>query len=501
MSARLRIGRWLCALVVGVGIACARMGDPPGGPKDFTPPRLVGTYPESLLVIPGFKGNAEFRFSEIVSEGSQPNFGLGSGDLEKLIVLSPSRKVPEIGWHKSRITVRPREGWKPNLVYRIELLPGLLDLRNNRTKEGEVITFTTGAPLPTLFIRGRVIDWSTRRPEVLALVQAMLMTSPKDSLIYKGAADSLGYFTFGPLPAGPYLVFGVQDQNHNRRLDGREAFDTVRLAAGQDSVGEIWEFKHDTLPARIQAVTIRDSISIELAFSQQLDPYQLLRMDSVRLRKLPDSTAVTVEGLFTKQRYDSVYGKAPVKPDTSKADSIARAKVVADSIAKVRADSLARADSIRRAEAIEPGARRRARRTQAADTVGRGPLLSRPELYDHLVIRTKVNLEPNARYLVEVFGIRNVSQVAGRSSQGFKVPEEKKPPPVDSTKLKADSVAKAKADSAKAKAAPQLVPVRPDTAAARRDTTRRAPPPAPPPPPPPPPSQSQSANRSRPTRS
>src|SRR6185436_2243174 len=136
-----------------------------------------------------------------------------------------------------------------------------------------------------------------------------------------------------------------------------------------------------------------------------------------------------IEGVFPKQLYDSLFGRPVAKVDTSKADSLAAAKARADSIAKVRADSAARADSIRRAAAIEPGLRRR-RPERTADTAGRGPLTTRPELYDRLVVRTKAALEPNGRYVVEVSGVRSVSRIPGRASQGFRMPEEKKPPPV-----------------------------------------------------------------------
>ena len=46
------------------------------------------------------------------------------------------------------LTVKPKEGWRPNRVYRVQLLPGLTDLRQNPSREGAVLTFSTGAPRP-----------------------------------------------------------------------------------------------------------------------------------------------------------------------------------------------------------------------------------------------------------------------------------------------------------------------------------------------------------------
>ena len=140
---------------------CARILAPPGGPIDRIPPTLLSTRPDSLESLPDFKGDVEFRFNEVVSEGATPNFGLGNGDLERLVVISPSYRVPVVRWKRNRITVHPREGWRPNTVYRVELLPGLADLSNNRSKNGRIVSFTTGAPSPP---RRSAAWWSIGKP-------------------------------------------------------------------------------------------------------------------------------------------------------------------------------------------------------------------------------------------------------------------------------------------------------------------------------------------------
>ena len=231
------------AFVAALASACAKIEAPPGGPRDVAPPRLVATLPESLAVLPAFDGAVEFRFDEVISEGATASQGTGTGDLERLVILSPTTRVPEVSWRRNRITVRPREGWQPNRVYRVELLPGVLDLRNNRaTGSGAVVTFTTGAPAPATTLRGRVFDWVTARPAAGALVEAVLFP---DSLPYRAAADSAGRFSIGPLPAGEYLVYGSLDQNRNFRREQREVFDTVRLAAGSTGPVELWTFRRE----------------------------------------------------------------------------------------------------------------------------------------------------------------------------------------------------------------------------------------------------------------
>jgi len=413
------------ALVVLIA-GCARIVAPPGGPTDRTPPALLSTRPDSLESIPDFKGDVEFRFDEVVSEGASPNFGLGNGDLERLVLVSPSYRVPVVHWKRSRITVHPREGWRPNTVYRVELLPGLADLSNNRSKNGRVISFTTGAALPTTTLRGLVVEWDTQRPLRNALVQAIHLP---DSLPYNTLTDSLGNFELGLVPDGEYVVYGVQDQNTSRTRESRETFDSVRVAPGQDSVGAIWIYKHDSTAVHLSTAALNDSLSLLLTFSQQLNPYQRLPADSVEVRLLPDSIRVPVLAILPKGQFDTAF--PPVRSsDTARArvDSVA---AIRDSI---RADSVARS---RQAAAIRiPGAQRR--QQPGIDTSRTGPLRTKPPLFDKLYVRVGARLRPGSDYLVVVHGIQNLSHVPALAKAVARIPVEK--PPVDSLKPKPDSL-------------------------------------------------------------
>ncbi len=75
---------------------------------------------------------------------------------------------------RDHITVEPRDGWKPNRVYRVELLPGITDLRRDRADTAAILTFSTGAPTPTDTLRGFVVDWVQGRPARVALLELVL---------------------------------------------------------------------------------------------------------------------------------------------------------------------------------------------------------------------------------------------------------------------------------------------------------------------------------------
>jgi len=383
-------------------VACARIEPPPGGPPDVEPPRLIATAPESLARLPDFDGEVEFRFDEVVSEGGSASRGTGTGDLERLVILSPTTSVPEVNWRRSRITVKPGDGWRPDRVYRVELLPGVTDLRRNRSDQGAVVTFTTGAPVPATRLEGQILDWSASRPAANALVVALLLP---DSLPYRALADSSGRFALGPLPAGEYLVSGVLDANRNRRADGREAFDTARVrasAAGASAVGELWTFVHDTTPPRITGVTVADSLSAVIDLAQPLLPGLRLQPGDASVTLLPDSTPVPVASILPKPLDDSLNAKPAPRPDSA----------------------AARAPAVRRPAVPAPAP---AKPAIAA---------SRPPLSDRLVLRVRRAWSPGARYLVTVRGLQNVTGVAGEARSTLVVPER---PPADSLRVPSDS--------------------------------------------------------------
>ena len=433
----------LAAAILLLGIAaCAKIAPPPGGPPDAVAPVMIGTRPDSTGIYPGFDGSVEFQFDETVSEGSVANLGFGNGDLEKLIILSPDTLVPKVSWERSRIAVRPREGWKPNTVYRIELLPGVYDLRHNRYKSGQVVTFTTGAPLPTDTISGLVVDWTARQPARLAAIDLILLP---DSTVYRTQTDSSGKFAISPLPHGRYLVRGYLDQNRNRRMEIRESWDTVASVPAPTAAAILWLAPRDTAPPRILGITPRDTMTVEIQLSQVIDPFQELGTAAVAVLTLPDSAPLGVVSVRTKVLDDSLE---------------ARKKTVADSI---RSDSLrrARGDTLppgpvatpARPPAAPPARNPRGLRPQApVDSTVIKLAQTRPGLVDRLVVRLSRALTPETAYAVRISGIRNLSGASGTVVQGFQTPKPPPPPKVDST------------------------------AAARPDSTRPAPlpPPAPP---------------------
>ena len=212
------LGASLCAMIT----ACASTGDPPGGPPDAQPPMVSQVAPESGAVLTTPPVEATVVFDEVISErvAGQPN------DITGAILLSPTSGVVTVGWHRDRLTIRPRGGFLAGRVYHLVILPVVTDLRTNRLRAGRTIVFSTGPEIPGAVLEGSVVDWVAGRPATRALIEALLLP---DSLTYRALADSAGYFRLLQIPPGRYLVRGVMDTNHDRRLGTREAYDSVSV--------------------------------------------------------------------------------------------------------------------------------------------------------------------------------------------------------------------------------------------------------------------------------
>lgn len=414
--------RFAAALALGALIACARVEPPPGGPPDQAPPYLVSVSPDTMASLPGFEGEVEFQFNEVISEGTSPSRGTGTGDLERLVLLSPTDRVPDVSWKRSRITVRPREGWRPNTVYRVELLPGVMDLRNNRaTTLSRTLTFTTGGEMPRDTLALRVYDWTTGRPATRALVEAFLLP---DSLRYRFSTDSAGRVAAAPLPQGQFLVYGVIDANSNSLREEREAFDSATVATGAQSV-ELWTFPHDTTPPRVREALPRDSVTVAVQFSQPLHPALALEADSVSVWRQSDSAAVAIASLLTQGQADSLQR-------AERDSAAARSAAEAEARARAEADSAVPAPDSARAQRAKPGAGPVA---AAADSASRLPLS------DRLMLRLAAPMDSAGRYGFSIRGVRNVTGVSADVSGVFVAPEPRRvAPPVVDTLLQPDSL-------------------------------------------------------------
>jgi hypothetical protein len=372
---------------------------------------ITGVSPDSGETKVNIR-QVEFRFDEVVSD--KPSGG--SATLDGLFLISPRDGSPDVSWHRSRITVAPRKGFRPNTAYRVTMLPGLVDLRGNILKQGRTILFSTGETFPPFQIIGRVFDWDAQHPANGAIVEAI--SKQDTTLVYVTATDSSGQFDVGPLPAGQYLLRAIIDANSNRALDRTEKWDTTTANVTTSSPGgfELDAIERDTLPAAIVNVTVEDSVTLRVTFDKALDPAIPLQPALVRVQRA-DSTALDVIRVQWGSTFD-------------------RAKQALDSINRAKADSAALAsDTTRRpppAAATAP-----ATPPRGAPPVPGGarpappapkPRALPPEKTIVIDLAPRTPLSPG-RYVVSARGLRNLLGRPNDVRRGFTVA-----PPPDSTR-------------------------------------------------------------------
>jgi hypothetical protein len=377
------------------------MQPPPGAPYDPDPPVLLAATPDSGSVVGAFDDDVEFQFDEVIAEAG----------LDRLVAISPRHEELSVSWKRQRFTVRPRDGWHPDAVYQVTLLPGVADLQANRTETERTIVFSTGGEIPDTRIRGAVVNWEGGEVARSAVIEAIRMP---DSLTYVGSADSTGQFNVFFVPPGTYLLRAGIDGNNNRRIDFREPFDSATVTFADSVLNrDFWTFRHDTVGPRVSDISLEDSVSVSLEFSQSLG-LTLPPPEAFGVWELPDSNRVLVGQVLMRAEYDSL---------RQVADSIAQA--LADSLAAAARDSArAAADSLAvgpdttaqvpdtvvvaapDTAAARPGVEEFLADSLAiarqADSVRAAALLGqRPALFADLVIVTVEPLKPGTQYWIE----------------------------------------------------------------------------------------------------
>jgi len=299
--------RRLIALLLLAG--CASAGAPPGGPERKTPPAIVAITPDSGATNIKSK-SVEIQFDEVVSDRA------GQGELDKLFLISPRTSAPDVSWHRSRISVKPHSGFRPNTAYRITMLPGLADLRGNVLKETRTILFSTGADFPSNNIPGRIFDWTGQRVAANAYLEAVPKTDT--TIAYLAASDTTGQFEIGPLPPGQYLVRGLIDQNSNHVIDRNEKWDSLTVTVGgTNALVELDAIERDSTPAVIDNASRVDSLTIRVSFDKALDPRIPLQPALVHLVR-GDSSAIEVTGVQWAAAYDKAAAARQAAADSAK---------------------------------------------------------------------------------------------------------------------------------------------------------------------------------------
>jgi hypothetical protein len=193
--------------------ACASTGSPGGGPKDETPPKLIGSVPMENAI--NFKKKRiEITFDELIALKSPS---------EKVIVSPPQKMAAIAKGVGNKVVVILSDSLLPATTYSIDFTDAIVDY-NEGNKFGDYgFAFSTGDHIDSLRISGTIIDASNLNP--LTGVYVGTHSDLADTSFKKQPFDRItkstkdGRFTLKGLPEGAVNVFALGDKNRDYTFD------------------------------------------------------------------------------------------------------------------------------------------------------------------------------------------------------------------------------------------------------------------------------------------
>ena len=223
-------------------VSCANIGSPEGGPRDYTPPRLLKTSPGINAL--NFTGNrVELTFDEIVQVREQ----------QKNVVVSPAQKeqaaIKSLG---KKIIVEFREDLLPNTTYVVDFSDAIEDNNEGNRLNNFAFSFSTGDVVDTLQISGIVLRAKDLEPmqHVLVGVHTNLDDTAFTHQPFERIArtNDKGEFTLRGLKPGSYHVFALNDMDGDYKMSRSEDYaflDEVIVPTVSDYVSQDTTFTFD----------------------------------------------------------------------------------------------------------------------------------------------------------------------------------------------------------------------------------------------------------------
>lgn len=192
--------------------ACANIGAPEGGPRDYTPPQVVKMSPEAGTV--NFKGKKiEITFDEIVNLKDQ----------QKKVIVSPApRTQPLIRTVGKKLTIEFRDTLQDNTTYVIDFSNAIEDNNEGNQLDGYTFAFSTGEQIDTLAVSGIVLRANDLEPmqHVIVGLHSNLDDTAFTSIPLERVSrtNDRGKFTIRNLKPGMYHLFALNDVDGDYRM-------------------------------------------------------------------------------------------------------------------------------------------------------------------------------------------------------------------------------------------------------------------------------------------
>lgn len=208
---------FFCGLILGLAGACAKVGQPVGGPKDVTPPKVVSSKPVNMATNFNEK-RVEITFNEF----------LKFKDKDKVFVTSPPfKKKPEVILKYKTVVVNFREDLLPDRTYTLNFGNSITDNNEGNPVRDFEFVFSTGKYIDSLSFEGKVVSAFNHQPDKDGLF-VMLFDIIGDSVplkylpAYTAKTNEKGFFRINHIKADTFMVVAIKDANNNYLYESAE---------------------------------------------------------------------------------------------------------------------------------------------------------------------------------------------------------------------------------------------------------------------------------------
>ncbi len=284
------------ALGITLASSCAQQGAPPGGPEDLRPPIVVRTIPDTFELLGTLDGSIRFEFDERISERSS------SGTLDNAVIISPRTGEVVVGHGSRSLTIELVGGFRPDLVYRVTLLPVVRDLFGNQMRDPFELVFSTGGETVPTTLAG--IAWDRITGSGVNDYQVWATPLDEDSVVHVAVTDNQGVYAFRYIPGASYEIVAFEDRNADAVLDMMEIQGSRRLLIenGDTVFLNFPVLQPDTTPAALVSASALDSVTLLLEFDDYLDPALILESIDLAVTS-EDSTDLVVDSILHEHDY------------------------------------------------------------------------------------------------------------------------------------------------------------------------------------------------------
>lgn len=214
---------------------CASITPPGGGPRDTIPPVLIRSIPDQKSL--NFSGNS---VSLIYDEY------LKIENLNKQLIITPIIQDDyEQKIRRNSIELIFPEPFKDSTTYTLNFQDAIQDITEGNVTEDNVLAFSTGDYIDSLYLNGKVMELLTNTPVDDFTVCLYLFDDTLDIFnsppIYLTKTNKEGKYLIENIKNGIYKLYVYDDANSNLTCDmPREMFgfssDTISLNGNIDSI-------------------------------------------------------------------------------------------------------------------------------------------------------------------------------------------------------------------------------------------------------------------------